>query len=761
MGGGSIYKTKKDNNEEQSLLYSTLERNNSLNSISTSTSASSYISVYPTYDPTEFQVEPVPLTVPELPPRPLAYQQELHQQQQQQQQQQQDRENPMHLIYIKSGFYVKSQHQDELIHGFFTIFSKSMDDIDILISWIPEYAIEPHDLSLFLQLDGIVAADDGFPLFELHKQSNSIQLGQIASLYVSPPTATTQGSIIITSCTGEIQPQLLFSATEHDPMNTELNSRAWPGYDIMDVLSAFEPIQNLEGTEHMYLVTSNHHVQPSPPLPSKRHSYRSSYPPPPSPLQVNPLVQSLHDARWNLLERLSRVTQISKETAAQVLDMPISKPLIPLLPPAIQALSHNRTVITTCNEYPAASNYLAHYNPTMMQHQQEIPNTLEALLHGMPELSGPMPIHTRTDPITPEVWIALFDQHGRLNCPVEHVHQLVFRGGLHPDIRIEAWKFLLGIYPWYSTFDDREAIRRSRADAYYRIKSTWFDHMEIRDTPAFKDEKHRIDKDVHRTDRSQEAFASESLPNPDLAMDVGTNENLETMKDILVTYNYHNTELGYVQGMSDLLAPLFVAMGDEAMAFWGFVKFMDRVQSNFFIDQSGMHGQLKTLNMLIQFMDPELHAHLEKHDCNNLFFCFRWLLVWFKREFEWEDVIRLWEVLWSNWLTDKMTLFIALAVLEVHRDKILNDLNQFDEILRFVNDLTGKIELETTLQKAEVLFYQFERKVRAMQHKKVMLRDQLEIRSVWNSDQRPKIQQSMELLNVPQELLSILPPLDA
>jgi hypothetical protein len=421
-------------------------------------------------------------------------------------------------------------------------------------------------------LDGIVAADDGFPIFELHKQSNGIRLCQMSSLYVCPPTPTTQGSIVITTCSGEIQPQLLFSATQHDQLNTELNARAWPGYDIMDVLSAFEPIQSLEGSEHMYMLTNNN--------PAPQRKRRSHYQP------TDPLVQSLNHARWTLLERLSRVTQISRETAAHVLDLPISKPLIPLLPPAIQALSHNRTVINTCNEYPAAHNYLAHYNsemdPTNIMHYQPfqpVLNTLEALLHGMPELSGPSPIHTRTNPITPEIWIALFDHHGRLNCPVEHVNQLIFRGGIHPDIRIEAWKFLLGIYPWYSTFDEREAIRRSRADAYYRIKSTWFDHMDIRETDTFKDEKHRIDKDVHRTDRSQEAFASEELPNPDLAMDVGTNVNLEIMKDILVTYNYHNTELGYVQGMSDLLAPLFVAMGDEAMAFWGFVKFMDRVVS--------------------------------------------------------------------------------------------------------------------------------------------------------------------------------------
>lgn len=153
-----------------------------------------------------------------------------------------------------------------------------------------------------------------------------------------------------------------------------------------------------------------------------------------------------------------------------------------------------------------------------------------------------------------------------------------------------------------------------------------------------------IDKDVHRTDRTIAVFEGEDLPNPDPDMAVGTNANMEIMKDILVTYNFHNTELGYVQGMSDLLAPIFVAMGTEEMAFWCFVQFMNRVQCNFFIDQSGMHGQLQTLDALIRFMDAPLYKHFEETETSNLFFCFRWLLVWFKREFEWDDVIQLWEV---------------------------------------------------------------------------------------------------------------------
>lgn len=67
------------------------------------------------------------------------------------------------------------------------------------------------------------------------------------------------------------------------------------------------------------------------------------------------------------------------------------------------------------------------------------------------------------------------------------------------------------------------------------------------------------------------------MPNPDPIMNVGTNENLEILKCILVTYNEYNTELGYVQGMSDLLSPLFAVIGEEPLAFWAFAGFMDRM----------------------------------------------------------------------------------------------------------------------------------------------------------------------------------------
>ena len=77
----------------------------------------------------------------------------------------------------------------------------------------------------------------------------------------------------------------------------------------------------------------------------------------------------------------------------------------------------------------------------------------------------------------------------------------------------------------------------------------------------------------------------------------------------------------------------------------------------------------------------------------NIFF--RWLLVDFKREFNIEDIFKLWEVLWSDFLTPDYNLFIALSMLLQMRQKImqqdLEDTNfsPFDNIFRVINILAN------------------------------------------------------------------------
>lgn len=204
-----------------------------------------------------------------------------------------------------------------------------------------------------------------------------------------------------------------------------------------------------------------------------------------------------------------------------------------------------------------------------------------------------------------------------------------------------------------------------------------------------------IEKDVHRTDRNIPLFAGEDTPHPDPDSpfaDVGTNVHMEQMKDMLLSYNEYNKDLGYVQGMSDLLAPIYAVMQDDAVAFWGFVNFMKRMERNFLRDQSGMRLQLLTLDHLVQLLDPKLYEHLQKLDSTNFFFFFRMLLVWYKREFEWLDVLRLWEGLWTDYLSANFHLFIAMAILEKHKDVIMNHLKGFDEVLKYSKHTTSSVK---------------------------------------------------------------------
>jgi hypothetical protein len=149
-----------------------------------------------------------------------------------------------------------------------------------------------------------------------------------------------------------------------------------------------------------------------------------------------------------------------------------------------------------------------------------------------------------------------------------------------------------------------------------------------------------------------------------------------------------------------------------------------------------MRKQLMTLDHLVQLMDPKLYLHLQSADSTNFFFFFRMLLVWYKREFEWADVLRLWETLWTDYQSSNFHIFVALAILEKHRDVIMAHLKHFDEVLKYgmylyirgwplthvtdttaVNELSGTMDLESTLVRAESLFKRFQRTVETIDKK--------------------------------------------
>ncbi|XP_053363976.1 small G protein signaling modulator 2 isoform X4 [Clarias gariepinus] len=203
---------------------------------------------------------------------------------------------------------------------------------------------------------------------------------------------------------------------------------------------------------------------------------------------------------------------------------------------------------------------------------------------------------------------------------------------------------------------------------------------------------HRIDKDVARCDRNYYYF---------------TTSNLEKLRNIMCSYVWEHLEVGYVQGMCDLLAPLMVILDDECLAYSCFTQLMKRMSQNF-PTGGAMDTHFANMRSLIQILDSELFELMHQNgDYTHFYFCYRWFLLDFKRELLYEDVFAVWEVIWvaPRISSRHFVLFIALALVEVYREIIRDNNMDFTDIIKFFNEMAERHDVQHILRIARELVH--------------------------------------------------------
>lgn len=204
---------------------------------------------------------------------------------------------------------------------------------------------------------------------------------------------------------------------------------------------------------------------------------------------------------------------------------------------------------------------------------------------------------------------------------------------------------------------------------------------------------------------------------------------------ILEAYAIHDHEIGYCQGMSDLLSPFVALMDDDADAFWCFEAFMRKARQNFRVDEIGIRKQLEIVAKILRVTDPEVYAHLKKMGAEDCIFVYRMLVVLLRRELSFEQTISLWEVIWADEIasaaydsgvgsassvggevgppivvtslpSNDLLLFVIAAIISSNRREILG-FQEMDEVLRFCNSLAGNLDVWDLLQYARELVGKF------------------------------------------------------
>uniref|UniRef100_A0A3B3ZPA3 Rab-GAP TBC domain-containing protein n=1 Tax=Periophthalmus magnuspinnatus TaxID=409849 RepID=A0A3B3ZPA3_9GOBI len=147
----------------------------------------------------------------------------------------------------------------------------------------------------------------------------------------------------------------------------------------------------------------------------------------------------------------------------------------------------------------------------------------------------------------------------------------------------------------------------------------------------------------------------EVLPN-------GSEAHWEVVERILFIYAKLNPGIAYVQGMNEIVGPIYYTFATdpnsqwkehaEADTFFCFTNLMSENRDNFIksLDDSqcGITYKMESVYSMLKEKDLELYLKLEEQNIKPQYFTFRWLTLLLSQEFLLPDVIRIWDTLFSD-----------------------------------------------------------------------------------------------------------------
>jgi len=352
------------------------------------------------------------------------------------------------------------------------------------------------------------------------------------------------------------------------------------------------------------------------------------------------------------------------------------------------------------------TNIFSEWEGCQEEKKEDFSETLQKVFHVSKNFKLGMKTETGADmhpedghyiPLNLTAWRGFNNALGQIE-DVNNFRKHVFFAGLTQEVRPDAWKFLLYCYPIQSTSFERDRIRKEKEDDYKSVHNKRLALTGENYEKFWKDIQFTVDKDVVRTDRSHPFFAGQDNP------------NVAKMRNILLNYAIYNPDMGYTQGMSDLLAPLLSTIQDEVDTFWSFVGLMEFSLFATTPTDKSMDISLGYLRELLRVMHPEFYIHYLMQDEElDLLFCHRWLVLCFKREFIEPEVLSLWEACWSRYQTDYFHIFICVAIIRLYGNKCIEARMRVDEMMQYFMSMAMQFDGSAVLREARSLLYRFRR----------------------------------------------------
>ena len=202
----------------------------------------------------------------------------------------------------------------------------------------------------------------------------------------------------------------------------------------------------------------------------------------------------------------------------------------------------------------------------------------------------------------------------------------------------------------------------------------------------------------------------------------------DVLERILYIYAKINKDVGYVQGMNAILAPIYYCYcldntcdkdNIEADTFWSFSYLMEDIkkifQRNNDLLKGGIFDKIILLELMVSKIDKDIFNKLQKNNrIDNFHFAIKWINLFFSHQMIMPDVLRLWDIIFSEDDRYYFVYIFSLAILEYHKKDILNkDYYEIIEKLQKLNvenveqiiKIAFNIKKNNSKEIKEILYY--------------------------------------------------------
>ena len=295
-----------------------------------------------------------------------------------------------------------------------------------------------------------------------------------------------------------------------------------------------------------------------------------------------------------------------------------------------------------------------------------------------------------------------------------------------PELRSLVWKINLG-YLSYNTLEWDKFLVSKRL-AYQNYRTFVFNNLE-KELELFKDydkmtpeQKKDLDKKTHKlileeickdTNRTHTEmnFFVKPIDNTNSfsekqVMELFENKRNCTLKNlnytykinivlthadvisrILFIYSKFEPEVSYVQGMNEILAPIYYCFSFdrnsdsepfddvEADVFWCFYNLMSVLRELFnkYEDNhsTGIKGKAERLKMMLKVVDKNFYEYLIKIKFDFSILALRWISLMFSQDFTMLDLLRIWDFLLCNDNKYQNCYYFCLSIILMKKDVIM------------------------------------------------------------------------------------------